>query len=114
MKRSFLESPRFRVFMEDAQITDKQLLALQNDIMHGGGEVVPGTGGVRKIRLGRSGGGKSGGYRVMFADYPDLGMVYLLDAYPKNVKPNLTPAERNQWRNVMRSIDEYMRLRYGK
>ena len=114
MKRSFLESRRFRAFMEYEQISDQQLRGLQNEIMRGEGEVIPGTGGVKKIRLGRSGGGKSGGYRVLFADFPEFGMVYLLDAYPKNVKPNLTPAERNQWRAVMATLGEYMRQHYAK
>jgi len=49
VKRSFLESRRFRAFMEYEQISDQQLRGLQNEIMRGEGEVIPGTGGVKKI-----------------------------------------------------------------
>ena len=60
------------------------------------GEIMPGCGGARKLRVARPGGGKSGGYRVItyFAgqDVP----VFLLDAFAKNEKINLSKAERNE------------------
>lgn len=60
------------------------------------GEVVQGTGGVRKVRVGRGGRGKSGGARVIYihhdADHP----IFLLAAFAKNEKANLTKAERNE------------------
>ena len=59
------------------------------------GEVMQGTGGVRKVRVGRGGKGKSGGGRVIYihhdADHP----VFLLAAFAKNEKANLSKAERN-------------------
>ena len=60
------------------------------------GEVMQGTGGFRKVRVGRSGMGKRGGARVVYilrnAGFP----IFLITAYPKNVKDNLTMKERNQ------------------
>lgn len=59
------------------------------------GDVMPGCGGARKLRVARPGKGKSGGYRVVTyyagADVP----VFLLTVFPKNMKTNLTVAERN-------------------
>ena len=59
------------------------------------GEVMPGTGGFRKVRVGRDGIGKRGGARVIYilrnAGFP----IFLITAYPKNAKANLTKAERN-------------------
>jgi hypothetical protein len=59
------------------------------------GELMPGTGGFRKVRVGRGGIGKRGGARVIYilrnADFP----IFLITAYPKNAKDNLTKAERN-------------------
>ena len=59
------------------------------------GELLPGTGGFRKVRVGRGGIGKQGGARVIYilrnADFP----IFLITAYPKNAKDNLTKAERN-------------------
>ena len=59
------------------------------------GVVLRGTGGVRKVRVAREGGGKSGGFRVIYF-FHDLGMpVYLLSVFAKNEKANLTRAETN-------------------
>ncbi len=59
------------------------------------GELIPGTGGARKLRFARRGAGKSGGYRTVhyFAglDVP----IFLLAVYGKGEKANLTQAERN-------------------
>ena len=68
------------------------------------GEVMQGTGGVRKVRVGRGGKGKSGGAWVIYivhdADHP----VFLLAAFAKNAKPNLTKAERNVLGTYVKSL----------
>lgn len=60
------------------------------------GEIIPGTGGFRKVRFGRSGMGKRGGARVIYilrnTEFP----VFLITAYAKNDKDNLTKQERNE------------------
>jgi len=60
------------------------------------GDLIQGTGGFRKVRVGRSGLGKRGGARVVYIlrdeDFP----IFLIAAYPKNQKENLTKAERNE------------------
>ncbi len=59
------------------------------------GDLVQGTGGVRKLRWALDGRGKSGGARVIYF-YHDKGMpLFLLTAYAKNVRANISPAERN-------------------
>lgn len=59
------------------------------------GDLVQGTGGVRKLRWALEGRGKSGGARVIYF-YHDKGMpLFLLTAYAKNVRANISPAERN-------------------
>ena len=59
------------------------------------GEIMPGCGGARKLRVARSGGGKSGGYRVItYCAGRDL-PVFLLTVFGKNEKANLSQAERN-------------------
>ena len=68
------------------------------------GEVMQGTGGVRKVRVGRGGRGKSGGGRVIYihhdADHP----IFLLAAFAKNEKANLSKAERNQLAKFVKSL----------
>ena len=52
------------------------------------------SGGVRKFRFARDGGGKSGGYRVIHFFNPDDGTpVFLITVFAKNEKANLTKTE---------------------
>lgn len=53
------------------------------------GSVVPGTGGVRKVRWSRSGSGKRGGVRVIYYNRTELGEIWLLLIYAKSVKDNI-------------------------
>lgn len=59
------------------------------------GEVIPGTGGFRKVRVPRTGMGKRGGARVIYIVRSESYPVFLIAAYAKNQKENLTHAERN-------------------
>jgi hypothetical protein len=59
------------------------------------GDVIPETGGVRKLRWALPGGGKRGGARVIYYFYNETFPIFLLDAYGKNEKANPTKAERN-------------------
>ena len=68
------------------------------------GEVMPGTGGARKLRFAARGKGKSGGYRVItFYSGEDI-PVFLLDIYAKGEKINLTQAEKNTLRKILKDI----------
>ncbi|HEX3746915.1 MAG TPA: type II toxin-antitoxin system RelE/ParE family toxin [Bryobacteraceae bacterium] len=59
------------------------------------GEIIPETGGVRKIRWALAGRGKRGGARVIYYYHDGRLPVFLLAAYGKNEKANLSMAERN-------------------
>lgn len=59
-----------------------------------GGDVIPGTGGVRKMRWSRSGSGKRGGARVIYFYYRPDCPLYLLLAYAKAQASDLTPDEK--------------------
>jgi hypothetical protein len=58
------------------------------------GVVIPGTGGVRKLRFGFGGRGKSGGARVIYLFGGDDVPVFLLAAFAKNEQADLAPRER--------------------
>ncbi|HEX8446419.1 MAG TPA: type II toxin-antitoxin system RelE/ParE family toxin [Sphingomonas sp.] len=70
------------------------------------GEIMPGCGGARKLRVARPGGGKSGGYRVITyfsgLDVP----VFLLTVFPKNLKSNLTKAEQNTFSKAVKLLTD--------
>ena len=58
------------------------------------GVVIPATGGIRKLRWGKSGSGKRGGARVIYF-FHDAGMpIYLLLAYAKAAREDMTQDEK--------------------
>ena len=57
------------------------------------GSVIPGGGGIRKIRLALENRGKSSGARVIYLYLKIRERIYLLTVYPKNRQENLTAAE---------------------
>ncbi|HUW26361.1 MAG TPA: type II toxin-antitoxin system RelE/ParE family toxin [Gallionella sp.] len=59
------------------------------------GDLMEGTGGVRKLRWGRGGRGKSGGVRVIYYYHSEVMPLYLLAMFAKNEQDNLSKAERN-------------------
>ena len=64
------------------------------------------TGGVRKMRAAPEGRGKSGGARIAYLHLPDRETVYFLIAFAKNVRANLTAAEKKLLRQVVGMIKE--------
>ncbi len=63
------------------------------------GDVVPGTGGVRKVRWGSTGRGKRGGVRVIYFNRLANGEIWLLLVYGKSVRENIPS-------HVLRQIKE--------
>ena len=80
------------LFTEDEQAEIVSTVAVNPEC----GDLIQGTGGFRKIRVRRGGMGKRGGARVIYilrnANFP----VFLVAAYAKNEKENLTKQERNE------------------
>ena len=60
------------------------------------GDLIRGTGGVRKLRWACGGRGKSGGSRVIYYFHSDSAPLYLLTIYAKGEKTDLTENERNE------------------
>jgi hypothetical protein len=58
------------------------------------GSIIPGTGGVRKLRWSRPGIGKRGGARVVYYFYNHERPIYLLTAYAKGSQRDLTPGQK--------------------
>jgi hypothetical protein len=54
------------------------------------GDLIVGSGGIRKVRWRRAGTGKSGGVRVIFCARSKTGKVFLLYAYAKSVKDSIS------------------------
>ena len=70
------------------------------------GVLIPGTGGVRKIRIAANGHGKRGGARVIYYHFVDESHIGMLFAYAKNERADLTAAQKK----VLAGIVERWRL----
>lgn len=60
------------------------------------GDLMEGTGGVRKLRWRRGGQGKSGGVRIIYYFHDEEMPLYLLTLFAKGDRANLSKAERNE------------------
>ena len=56
------------------------------------GDLIPGSGGVRKIRWGVARRGKRGGLRVIYYTRLRQGVIWMLTLYPKNVTDSIPGA----------------------
>ncbi|MDD2966082.1 MAG: type II toxin-antitoxin system RelE/ParE family toxin [Desulfovibrionaceae bacterium] len=75
------------------------------------GDVMEGTGGVRKVRWARQGAGKSGGYRIIYYFHSRNIPLFALLIYGKNEKANLSQAEKNEMRKLTAILANYGRAR---
>ncbi len=90
---TIVETPTFQRLWPDYWTEDERgefatWLALTPDA----GDVVPGSGGVRKVRWSRKGSGKRGGVRVVYFNRLASGEIWLLLMYAKSARDNI-PAE---------------------
>jgi hypothetical protein len=70
------------------------------------GVVVPGAGGVRKLRWALEGRGKSGGARIIYYFHNMDVPLFALTAFAKNDRSNLTQQERNDFRRLVKVLVE--------
>ena len=102
----FIETPLFT--RQVRQITtDDELKDLQKELIQypTKGDVMPQTGGLRKIRMRIDDKGKSGGARVIYF-LANRDIVWLVLAYPKSAKDSLTEAEKAELRKLTTTLKE--------
>lgn len=81
--------------------TDDELSALQKELIGSPekGDLIQKTGGLRKIRMATGVRGKSGGARVIYF-LATRELFWLIMAWPKNTKEDLTAAEKTELRKL--------------
>ena len=99
---SFRETNRFtkRVerILDDDDLSELQFTLAADPEQ---GVIVPGGGGIRKMRYAASGRGKRGGARVIYYFPDDDAEIYLLDIYAKNAQSDLSKSELKELRAVV-------------
>lgn len=92
-RRHYLEDDEYRLF--------QQMLLMQPDA----GDVIAGTGGLRKVRFGdpRRGKGRRGGLRVIYYCWLGGAQFWLFTLYDKDEADDLDPRQRLQLAGLLRA-----------
>lgn len=108
-----IETDAYLSAAKDAKMSDDERKAAVDLIAADpqSGDIMQGTGGVRKARIAGKGKGKSGGYRVVWwfggGDIP----VFMLTVFGKGEKANLSQAERNALRRLTATLRDSLGAR---
>lgn len=102
------------VFIETATFTsqitklasDEEQREFQNVLVANpdAGDLIRGGGGIRKVRMAIRGRGKSGGARVIYFWRRAHDQIYLLVAYAKAAKTDLSPREQVILRDIVKDL----------
>ena len=92
--------------------TDEEKLSIINYLARHpmAGDILQGTGGIRKLRWSAQGRGKSGGARVVYFYHNGTTPLFLLTVFGKGEKANLSKAERND----LARLTDLLRKHYGE
>ncbi|SRR6266568_4043486 len=102
----FIETPTFTRLvldlMEDEDYAKLQAaLAKRPDV----GKIIPGGGGIRKMRWAGSGRGKRGGLRIIYYWQVADGLIWMLLAYAKSEQDDLTPDQIKQLKRLVKEFE---------
>ena len=104
LRRGFVDDERTVQMCEDGGLNLSVVPKIYIGLNPYSGNLIPGTGGIRKIRWQGSGRGKRGGIRVIYYVYNESQPIYLLYAYPKNVQVDLTEDEKRVLRDIVEEM----------
>lgn len=87
---SFIETKLFSQLVAE-YLSDEEYSKLQQMLIEKpeAGDLIPGSGGIRKLRWKGSGRGKRGGVRVIYYARSRQGQIWMLTLYAKNVSENI-------------------------
>lgn len=102
MQYEFIESNLFTKMVYD-YLSEEDYVAFQQFLLEHpeAGEVVRGSGGVRKVRWARAGTGKSGGVRVCYFIRNAVGQIVLLVIYAKSARSSIPGAVLKQIKELL-------------
>jgi hypothetical protein len=78
------------------------------------GDLVRGTGGIRKVRWARADEGKSGGFRVIYFFHSEDVPLFALNIFAKNEKENISQVERNELKKLTAILVDNYKSRRAK
>ena len=116
MTREFIRLPEFEKQCKNIGFDEDDVMAIENAILSNPsiGEMIQGTGGIRKFRFPLPNRGKSSGARVIYIDFASYEKTYLITAYAKGETDNLTKSERNELRVLIGMLKSELRMKVQK
>lgn len=108
--QTIVELPEF-IRISEVLFSDEEKRSLINYLAAHpqSGDLIRGTGGIRELRWAVQGKGKSGGARVIYYYHAETIPLFLLTAFGKNEKANISPAERND----LAKLTNLLKKHYG-
>ena len=106
--RKFILGTAFEKSWKSLGFDDEDLQRLQEELLQNPkvGDVIRGTGRLRKMRFAFKHRGKSGSTRVCYVDFEIKEVIYLLAVFAKNEQENLTKAERNLLKKKIELLED--------
>lgn len=106
MRRAFVETGSFRRRVDKAGPGTLRLIQAELLRNPAAGQVIQGTGGLRKATIAdpSRGKGKRSGYRVICLDLPLVERTYLLALYDKDEKDDISPDEKRILRSLVEEL----------
>jgi hypothetical protein len=100
--------PIFTKKWKELGLTDENLRELENILLENpkAGDVIQGTGGLRKIRIPLENTGKRGGARTIYVDIELKETIYFINVYAKNEKDDLTEDEKKAFKAIVKILKE--------
>ena len=113
MIRTFVQTFEFQKKWKELGLDDDDLRRLELIILDDpkAAPVIKGTGKLRKLRFAYPDRGKSGSIRVCYVDFVLYETIYLITAYPKTKKDDLTKSECMAIRSAINEIEENLKVR---
>jgi hypothetical protein len=112
MKKTFIETSEFTEWVNE-YLSDEVLAEIQRVLQSDpdSGSVMPGCGGLRKIRVAdpSRGKGKRGGIRLIYLHIEELDQIHLVTIYGKNQKDDLSADDKNSYRLLVRILKDQSR-----
>jgi len=116
MTREFIRLFEFEKQCKHIGLSEDDVMEIENRILENpyGGDMIRGTGGIRKLRIVLPCRGKRGGARVVYVDFASFHKTYLLAAFAKRDIDNLNQAERNELKELVGTLKYELRKKGEK
>lgn len=110
-KRKFIQDFKFAKQWDELGLSDDDMNELESVLLENPqiGDIVPGTGNIRKMRIPFKNKGKRGGARVCYVDFVVYDTIYLLSVYSKNEQTDLIKSQYDDLVESVKSIENMLR-----